>query len=197
MKLRTLSLFGAVIAAGAATQIARSATTEPPAKTMSIYSFKLKSLEGKDVDLSKYKGKTLLIVNTASKCGFTKQYADLQKLHQKYGKDGLAILGFPANNFASQEPGSDAEIVEFCQKNFGVSFDMFSKVSVKGADKAPLFQWLTSEANPALKGEIKWNFEKFLVDRDGHLIARFNSNVAPDAKSLVSAVEAEMAKKSP
>ncbi|MBW3637398.1 MAG: glutathione peroxidase [Armatimonadetes bacterium] len=162
---------------------------------MSVYNFKLKNLAGTEVDLSKYKGKTLLIVNTASKCGFTKQYAGLQKLHEKYGKDGLAILGFPANNFGSQEPGSDAEIGEFCQKNYGVGFDMFSKVSVKGEGKAPFFEFLTTEANPELTGEINWNFEKFLLTRDGKLIARFKSNVAPDAAPLVSAIESELAKK--
>ena len=162
---------------------------------MSIYDFKLKSLDGKDVDLAKYKGKTVLIVNTASKCGYTKQYAGLQALHEKYGKNGLAILGFPANNFGSQEPGNDGEIGEFCRKNYGVSFDMFSKLSVKGADKAPFFRFLTDEANAELKGEIDWNFEKFLVDRDGKLIARYKSSVAPDAAELVSAIESDIKRK--
>ncbi len=206
MKIRTLTLLAAVVLTGAAIQTARSAVTKSdsktpapkasaPTKPMSVYNFKLKNLAGTEVDLSKYKGKTLLIVNTASKCGFTKQYAGLQKLHEKYGKDGLAILGFPANNFGSQEPGSDAEIGEFCQKNYGVGFDMFSKVSVKGEGKAPFFQFLTEQANPDLKGEIGWNFEKFLVTREGKLIARFKSNVAPDAAPLVSAIEGELAKK--
>lgn len=206
MKIRTLTLIAAVVLTGAAIQTARSAVAKNDSKTaapkatastkpMSVYNFKLKNLAGTEVDLSKYKGKTLLIVNTASKCGFTKQYAGLQKLHEKYGKDGLAILGFPANNFGSQEPGSDAEIGEFCQKNYGVGFDMFSKVSVKGEGKAPFFEFLTTEANPELTGEINWNFEKFLVTRDGKLIARFKSNVAPDAAPLVSAIESELAKK--
>lgn len=206
MKIRTSTFIAAIVLTGAAIQTARSAVTKSdsktaapkataPTKPMSVYNFKLKNLAGTEVDLSKYKGKTLLIVNTASKCGFTKQYAGLQKLHEKYGKDGLAILGFPANNFGSQEPGSDAEIGEFCQKNYGVGFDMFSKVSVKGEGKAPFFQFLTTEANPELTGEIGWNFEKFLVTREGKLIARFKSNVAPDAAPLVSAIESELAKK--
>lgn len=164
-------------------------------KTMSFYDFNLQSLDGKPVDLSKYKGKTILVVNTASNCGFTKQYAGLEALNQKYAKQGLAILGFPANNFGGQEPGSNSEIGEFCQKNFGVKFDMFSKLSVKGDDQAPLFRYLTTQANPDLTGEIGWNFEKFLVSRDGKLVARFKSGVAPDAPELNQALEAELAKK--
>jgi glutathione peroxidase len=152
-------------------------------------------LTEKNVDLSKYKGKTVLIVNTASKCGYTKQYAGLQQLHEKYGKKGLAILGFPANNFGAQEPGSDSEIGEFCRKNYGVSFDMFSKLSVKGTDKAPFFRFLTEEANPTLKGEIDWNFEKFLISRDGQLVSRFKSGVAPDAAEFVGAIESEINRK--
>lgn len=203
MKIRTLSAVAALVLGGAALQIARSAdektkTDNSAAKTasnMTIYDFKLLNLAGKPIDLSQYKGKTVLIVNTASKCGYTKQYAGLQQLHEKYGKNGLAILGFPANNFGGQEPGSDAEIGEFCQKNYGVSFDMFSKVSVKGADKAPFFKFLTEEANPEMSGEIGWNFEKFLVSRDGKLVARFKSGDAPDSKTLLSAVEAQLAQK--
>jgi glutathione peroxidase len=202
MKLRTFGAIGALILGGAAIQVARSADDQAkkssaakPATKMTIYDFKLPNLAGKPVDLSQYKGKTVLIVNTASNCGYTKQYAGLQQLHEKYGKDGLAILGFPANNFGGQEPGSDAEIIEFCQKNYGVSFDMFSKVSVKGADKAPFFTYLTQDANADLTGEIGWNFEKFLVSRDGKLVARFKSGSAPDSKELVGAVEAELAKK--
>ena len=201
MKIRTLAAAGAIILSGAAFQVARSADTTPtpkenaPAKPMSIYNFKQKSLAGTDVDMSKYKGKVLLIVNTASKCGYTKQYPGLQKLSESHSKEGLAVLGFPANNFGAQEPGSDSEIGEFCQKNFGVTFDMFSKVSVKGADKAPIFQYLTTEANPDLTGEIGWNFEKFLISRDGKLVQRFKSGVAPDSPELLKAIDAELAKK--
>jgi glutathione peroxidase len=200
MKIRTLGAVGVLALSGAALQLARPTAvvaepTAPATKTMSIYDFKLPNLEGKPVDLSKYKGKVVLIVNTASKCGYTKQYAGLQELNKKYAKNGLAILGFPANNFGGQEPGSDAEIGEFCQKNYGVTFDMFSKVSVKGADKSPIFQYLTVEANPALKGEIDWNFEKFLISRDGKLVSRYKSAVAPDSKELLDAIDAQLAAK--
>ncbi|RYG70776.1 glutathione peroxidase [bacterium] len=162
---------------------------------MSIYDFKLPDIEGKPVDLSKYKGKVVLIVNTASKCGYTKQYAGLQELNDKYAKQGLAVVGFPANNFGGQEPGTDAEIGEFCQKNFGVTFDLFSKVSVKGDDKAPIFQYLTADANPELKGEIGWNFEKFLISRDGKLVSRYKSAVEPGSKELQDAIDAQLAAK--
>ncbi len=174
---------------------AAKATAKAITKTMPFYDFKLQSLDGKPVDMAKYKGKTILVVNTASKCGYTKQYAGLQQLHEKYAKAGLAVLGFPANNFGGQEPGTDSEIVEFCQKNYGVKFDMFSKTSVKGDDKAPLFRYLTTDANPELKGEIDWNFEKFLISRDGKLISRFKSGVTPDSTELTKAVETELAKK--
>lgn len=163
--------------------------------TMPIYDFKLESLDGKPVDLSKYKGKTLLIVNTASKCGYTKQYAGLQALNQKYKAQGLEVLGFPANNFGGQEPGSNEEIGAFCQKNFGVTFDLFAKSSVKGDDISPLFKYLTTEAKPDATGEIGWNFEKFLISRDGTLVARYKSGVAPDSAELTQALETELAKK--
>jgi len=166
-----------------------------PKKTMSIYNFKLKTLEGKDLDLNTLKGKVVLIVNTASKCGYTKQYAGLQALSEKYKGKGLAVVGFPANEFGGQEPGSDADISLFCQKNFGVTFQMMSKVVVKGADKSPIFKYLTEEANPELKGEIGWNFEKFLISRDGKLVSRYKSAVTPESAELTSAVEAELAKK--
>ena len=202
MKPRIFLIIGAIFLGSLALQmlLARKADSAPqtapkPQKIMSIYNFKLQSLDGKPVDLAKYKGKTLLIVNTASQCGYTKQLAGLQALHEKYGARGLAVLGFPANDFGGQEPGSDAEIGAFCQKNYGVKFEMFSKVSVKGAAKTPLFKYLTGEANPELRGEIEWNFEKFLVSRDGKLVARYKSAVAPDSAELVKATESELAKK--
>ncbi len=173
------------------TQIA--ASTAP--KTMSIYNFKEESLGGKPVDLAQYKGKVVMIVNTASKCGNTPQYAKLQALSEKYKAQGLQILGFPANNFGGQEPGSNSEIGEFCQKNYGVTFDMFAKTSVKGDDQSPLFKYLTTQANPDLTGDIDWNFSKFLISRDGKLVARFKSSIAPDAPELDQALEAELAKK--
>jgi glutathione peroxidase len=162
----------------------------------SVLQFKMKSLSGKDVDLSKYDGQVVLIVNTASKCGYTKQYAGLQELHKKYAAQGLRVLGFPANNFGQQEPGSDSDIFGFCQANYGVSFDMFSKVSVKGDDKAPLFKYLTSaETNPKYAGDIGWNFEKFLIGRNGEIVGRFKSGVAPTSEEITKAIEAELAKK--
>ncbi len=174
--------------------VVKAAPASP--KTMSFYDFKQLSLDGKPVDLSKYKGKTILVVNTASRCGFTGQYAGLEALNQKYGAQGLVVLGFPANDFGGQEPGSNAEIGEFCQKNYGVKFDMFSKISVKGEGQAPLFKYLTTQANPALSGDIGWNFEKFLLSREGKLVARFKSDVAPDAPALEAALQTELAKKS-
>jgi len=153
----------------------------------SVYDFKLKTIDGDNFSLAKYKGKKLLIVNTASKCGFTPQYAELQKLADQY-KDKLVVVGFPANNFGSQEPGAETEIKAFCQKNFGVTFPLSSKVSVKGEDISPLFQYLTSSANPDFTGEIKWNFEKFLIDENGKLIHRYRSAVKPLDPSITAAL---------
>jgi glutathione peroxidase len=144
----------------------------------SVYEFKLKNIDGQDFSLARYKGKKVLIVNTASKCGFTPQYAELQKLADLY-KDKLVIVGFPANNFGQQEPGTATEIKTFCQKNFGVTFPLSEKVSVKGDDICPLFKYLTEAPNPDFTGEIKWNFEKFLIDENGNLIHRFRSAVTP------------------
>lgn len=144
----------------------------------SVYDFKITTLEGQTLALSKFKGKKILIVNTASKCGFTPQYAELEKLWQQY-KEKLVIIGFPANNFGGQEPGSNGMIKEFCQKNYGVTFLMSEKVSVKGEDMDDLFKYLTSAENPDFTGEIKWNFEKFLIDENGKLIHRFRSSVKP------------------
>jgi glutathione peroxidase len=149
------------------------------AAVTSIYDFKVPGLDGNTIDLSKYKGKKILIVNTASKCGFTPQYEDLQKLYDAY-KDKLVIVGFPANNFGAQEPGTNSEIKEFCKKNYGVSFPMAEKVSVKGDDIHPLFKYLVAEAaKMGVDDPIKWNFTKFLVDEKGKLIAVFPSKVKP------------------
>lgn len=148
------------------------------APQVSIYDFSFTSLDGKKVELSSFKGKKILIVNTASKCGFTKQYKDLQELHQLYD-DQLVIIGFPANNFGNQEPGSNDDIKEFCSENYGVSFLMAEKVEVKGDRIDPLFKFLTAQPNPDFSGEIKWNFEKFLIDENGKLIHRYRSQVNP------------------
>lgn len=144
----------------------------------SVYDFKIKTIDGKQISLSKYKGKKILIVNTASKCGFTPQYKELEKLHEQYGKD-VVLIGFPAGNFGGQELTSNAEIKEFCEANFGVSFLLSEKVSVKGGDMDPLFQYLTTQDNPDFKGDINWNFEKFLIDENGILVHRFRSKTTP------------------
>lgn len=154
-----------------------------------VYQFEEKSISGEIIPLSSYEGNVLLIVNTASECGYTPQYKGLQELYEEYKDEGLVILGFPANNFGGQEPGSDEEIAEFCELNYGVTFPLFTKVSVKGEDIHPLFDYLTEEENPDFTGEVGWNFEKFLVDSNGNLIRRFKSKVTPDSDELVSAVK--------
>ena len=154
----------------------------------SIYDYSFKSLDGKDVKMSSFKGKKILIVNTASKCGFTKQYKDLQALYSEYGND-LVIIGFPANNFGNQEPGTNGDIQEFCEQNYGVEFLMAEKVEVKGDQIDPLFKYLTSPDNPDFKGDIKWNFEKFLIDENGKLVHRYRSAVNPLADEIVNWVK--------
>ena len=156
----------------------------------SIYDFTAKTIDGKPKSLADYKGKALLVVNVASKCGLTPQYTGLEKLHETYGAKGLAVLGFPANEFGGQEPGSDEQVAEFCTTNYGVKFDMFSKVKVKGPGIDPLFEYLTSAStNPGLSGDIKWNFDKFLVGRDGRVLARFEPQVEPGSLEVTSAIE--------
>ena len=151
----------------------------------SIHSFKVKSIEGGIIDFAKFKGKKILVVNTASKCGYTIQYEALEKVYEQY-KDKLVIVGFPANNFGSQEPGSDGEIQEFCKARFGVKFPLASKVSVKGDDTAPIYKWLTSKTeNGVLDATIAWNFNKFLLDENGKLIAYFPSKVKPDDEEII------------
>ena len=151
----------------------------------SIYDFKVDGLSGGTIDFSQFKGKKILIVNTASKCGFTPQYEYLEKLYEKY-KDQLVVVGFPANNFNSQEPGTNDEIKAFCTKNYGVTFPMAAKISVKGDDIAPIYEWLTHKSeNGVMDAEIKWNFNKFLLDENGKLIAKFDSDVAPMSDEIV------------
>jgi glutathione peroxidase len=155
-----------------------------------IHDFTVKSIDGKDVKLESYKGKVLLIVNTASKCGFTKQYDGLQELYEKYEKDGLVVLGFPANNFMNQEPGNNEEIQNFCRLNYGVTFPMFEKISVGGKDIHPLYKYLTDKkTNPKYAGKITWNFNKFLISKDGKIINRFSTPTKPMDKEVISAIE--------
>lgn len=155
-----------------------------------IHDFTMKDIDGNDVKLETYAGKVVLLVNVASNCGYTKQYADLQKLYETYKDKGLVILGFPANNFGGQEPGSNAEIKLFCSENYDVSFPMFSKISVKGDDIHPLFKNLIETENPDFTGDINWNFEKFLVGKDGKLVHRFRSKTVPTSDEMIAAIEA-------
>lgn len=156
----------------------------PEKKASTIHKFKVESLDGSTINFKKFKGKKILIVNTASKCGYTPQYEELQKLYTQYSNK-IVVVGFPANNFGGQEPGSILEIKEFCKKNYGVTFPMASKVSVKGDDIAPVFKWLTNKnKNGVLDAEIKWNFTKFLLDENGVLIAKFDSKVKPMSQDI-------------
>jgi len=159
------------------------------------YDFQAASLEGKPLPLKEFEGKVMLIVNTASKCGFTPQYEGLETLYQKYRDRGLVVLGFPCNQFGAQEPGSAPEIGSFCQKNYGVTFPMFEKIDVNGDSTHPLYQWLKKSARGVLGTErIKWNFTKFLFDRNGNVVARFEPDVTPDSSQVVAAIEKALAK---
>ena len=162
-----------------------TAAKEKPAA--GVLGFTMKTIDGADVPLSKYRGKVLLIVNVASQCGFTPQYKDLEALYLKYKDEGFMILGFPANNFGAQEPGTDQEIKSFCSTTYGVTFDMFSKISVKGDDQHPLYKLITSDSTYG--GDVKWNFQKYLVDRNGRLAGKYLSRVTPLSDELTSAIE--------
>jgi glutathione peroxidase len=159
----------------------------------SVHDFTLKAIDGKPLALSNFKGQVMLVVNVASQCGYTPQYEGLEKLYETYKGRGFVIAGFPANNFGEQEPGTDSEIQTFCKSKYGVTFPMFSKISVAGGDKVPLYRFLTDRsANPKTGGEIQWNFTKFLVDRDGKVIQRFEPAVEPLSREIVSAIEAAL-----
>ena len=150
-----------------------------------IYDFTVKSIDGTPQSLGDYRGKALLVVNVASKCGLTPQYEALQALHAEYAPRGFAVLGFPCNQFAGQEPGSDADVKAFCSTSYGVTFPMYSKIEVNGKDRAPLYTWLTEQATgPDGSGDIKWNFAKFLVDKTGQVVARFEPKTAPGAPEV-------------
>lgn len=189
--IRTIAIAIAAISCTAAVNNSnnvnpQAAITAPAPVAKSIYDFKVDALDGGTIDFSAFKGKKILIVNTASKCGYTKQYEGLEKLYEQH-KDKLVIVGFPANNFGAQEPGTNTEIQEFCKKNYGVSFPMAAKISVKGDDTAPIYKWLCSKAeNGVLDAEIKWNFNKFLLDENGNLMYYFPSNVEPLSNDLLS-----------
>ncbi len=157
-----------------------------------IYTFTLNSIDGNPAPLADYKGKVVLLVNVASQCGYTPQYSALEAIYEKYKDQGFVILGFPANNFGAQEPGTNAEIKTFCTRKYSVTFPMYSKISVKGDDQAPLYAYLTKQTAPGIAGEIKWNFTKFLVDRDGNVVQRFEPAVTPDSKEVTTAIEKQL-----
>lgn len=162
----------------------------------SVLDFKMRDIDGNDVKLDKYKGNVLLIVNTASKCGYTPQYEGLQSTYVKYKDKGFYVLGFPANNFGAQEPGTETEIKEFCTSKYHVTFPMFAKISVKGEDQAPLYKFLTDKTtDPDFAGDITWNFNKFLVDRKGKVVARFSSKDTPESSAVTAAIEKYLAVK--
>ena len=191
-------VLGAAAIAGAAYHygfILNPSPTEPP-KERHMYDFTMKNIEGQDVKLDAYKGKAVMIVNVASRCGLTPQYEGLQALYSKYKDRGFEILGFPANNFLGQEPGTEKEIKEFCTLNYNVTFPLFAKISVKGTDQHPFYTFLTNkQSNPGFDGDIGWNFEKFLADRSGKVIARFSPRTIPDDPEIANAIEAALAAK--
>jgi glutathione peroxidase len=187
----TLLLTGVVAAAVASAEAHAQAEEKAPA----ALNFTMKSITGKDVNLADYKGKVLLVVNVASKCGLTPQYEELEALHEKLGDKGLAVLGFPCNQFGKQEPGSDAEIAQFCEATYKVKFPMFSKIEVNGEKAAPLYKHLTSlDTAPKGKGDITWNFEKFVIGKSGDVVARFAPRTAPDSEEVIKVISAELAK---
>lgn len=188
IRFAALLALGALVA-GAGLTTETLAKDKPVSKT-GIHQFTVKTIDGKTRSLAEFKGKTLLVVNTASKCGNTPQYKGLEALYDKYRARGFEVLAFPANNFMGQEPGTDAEIAQFCELNYQVSFPLFSKISVKGKDMAPLYAYLTKDS--AFPGDIGWNFAKFLVGPDGKVIARFDPRMKPEDPKLVAALEAAL-----
>ncbi len=183
-----LTLFGQSCVGSPSSQ--KQAKGEVMQQMKSVHEFAVTRMDGQNIALAEYAGKVLLLVNVASKCGFTGQYADLQKLFETYGEKGFVVLGFPANDFLGQEPGTNEEIQQFCSLNYGVTFPVFAKLSVKGKDQHPLYEFLTNKTtNPGFHGNISWNFNKFLVDRQGRVIGRFGSRDNPMGKPIVQAVE--------
>jgi glutathione peroxidase len=191
-KYITLSALAVLIIAAAAVALTwdGSAATDEKMTEKSVLDFTMKNIDGEDVKLSAYGGKVLLLVNVASKCGYTPQYKGLESIYEKYKEQGLVVMGFPANNFFWQEPGTDEEIKTFCSTKYNVTFPMFAKISVKGGKIHPLYRFLTSkETNPEFSGSISWNFNKFLVDRSGKIVARFGSKDEPESPKVVEAIE--------
>jgi glutathione peroxidase len=166
-----------------------TSVSSEPMSEKSIYDFAAKSIDGKEVALSSYRGKVLLIVNSASKCGFTPQYADLEQLYTTYKDRGVVVLGFPSNDFLGQEPGTNQDIKTFCERNYGVTFPLFEKDHVTGSEKQPIFKYLTEQANPEFAGSVRWNFEKFLIDQKGTLVARWRSLTKPMSSKITEKIE--------
>jgi glutathione peroxidase len=193
---KLISLFAGLAALVVCVAFVVAADEKGDKKVPAVLNFSMKTIEGNPVDLSKYQGKVVMLVNVASYCGYTKQYTALEALHEKYAKDGLAVVGVPANEFGMQEPGSNSDIKDFCTKTYSVKFDMLSKVVVKGDGQCDLYKYLTSkETNPKFAGEIQWNFTKFLIGRNGEIVARYEPAEKPDSDKVVKAIEAELAKK--
>src|SRR5271155_4596711 len=180
-KIRGFLLFGALLVMASSLFAASG-----------IYNFTLNSIDGKPAPLADYKGKVVLLVNVASQCGYTPQYSALESIYEKYKDQGFVILGFPANNFGAQEPGTNEEIKTFCTRKYSVTFPMYSKISVKGPDQAPLYSYLPKDTSPGITGEIKWNFTKFLVDKNGNVVQRFEPAVTPDSKEVIAAIEKQL-----
>ena len=181
--MKTIALLGSLIL-----------MTTIAAHAESIYDLKLKDIDGKDISLSAYKGKVLLIVNVASKCGYTKQYTGLEAIQQKFQKQGFTVLGFPCNQFGGQEPGTNEEIKQFCSSKFNVTFPLFDKIDVNGGQRSTLYTVLAGKDSP-FPGDIKWNFGKFLISKDGKILKRFGSGDAPESPEVIAAIEAALAAK--
>ena len=197
-----LVVVGALVAAaGCGGQQQESSAADEPQRQMpvaaesagGVIDHTVESLTGETVELASFRGRPMLIVNTASKCGFTPQYAGLQKLYERYGENDLVVIGFPSNDFGNQEPGTAEEIGNFCRLNYGVTFPMMAKVHTKGPDQAPVYRTLTAESGDEFQGEVRWNFTKFLVDQEGRVVARFESGVEPLDDRVMSAIDALLA----
>lgn len=192
-----IPIFAMAIAVSVATLRVRTESTgdtnsSPPDSTSRLYSFTMKTIDGKEKSLSDYQGKVLMIVNVASKCGYTPQYAGLEALFKKYKARGFVILGFPSNDFLGQEPGTDDEIKQFCTLKYDVTFEMFSKISVKGEDQHPLYKYLTTDTRVA--GSVRWNFQKYLVDREGNVVDRFSPGTEPQDPAVIEKLETLLTK---
>lgn len=192
--MRFMTVLAPVILAGMLAQLTPAQEKDKPMpESSTLYSFTMNSIDGKAVPLSSYKGDVLLIVNVASFCGYTPQYEDIEEVYEKFKGKGFRVLAFPANNFGNQEPGTDKEIKEFCSLKYDVTFDLFSKISVKGPDQHPLYRYITTES--PVKGEVKWNFQKYLVDRKGNFVAMFPTKVKPTDDDFIEKLEVLLAEK--